>query len=61
MLNRVKLDLQKAQYRIAALEALICPDGHDWMPDITDTKNKRKYRCYRCGKIHNGELPKEEK
>lgn len=56
MLNRVKLDLQKAQLRIAELETLLCPDGHEWMPDV----KQDHYRCYRCGKVHVGELPKKE-
>ena len=59
MQNRVKLDLQKAQLRIAELEAILCPDGHDWLPDISNTKQKR-YRCFRCNKKHIGELPTKE-
>lgn len=47
MLNRVKIDLQKAQLRIEALETLICPDGHDWMPAIKEGT----YRCSRCYKM----------
>lgn len=62
MQNRVKLDLQKAELRIAELEAIICPDGHDWLPDITNKKHDKAYRCFRCNKKHYGTLPtKEEK
>lgn len=50
MLNRIRLDLDKANRRITVLETLLCPDGHTWMTE-RDNKGRLEWRCTRCYKL----------